>query len=84
MLGEAIDQNASFKKEVDFLQHKVKACEQTLESRRAPQITSERSIVDAESRSRLEISEGKVRGLEGEADLLRQKNTSLREARKEL
>jgi hypothetical protein len=45
----------NFKKEIDFLQHKVHTCEESLRQRNHIQIASEKSIAEAESKTKIEI-----------------------------
>lgn len=53
------------KKEIDFMQHKVKTCEESLRQRNMVQLASEKSIAESESRTKIEIFEGKIRNYEG-------------------
>ena len=69
VVGEVINKNNHFKKEVDFLQHKVKACEESLDNRKV--VLPVTFHLEAEARTRVEISEGKLRSYEGEMDLLK-------------
>ena len=63
VLSETIDQNATFKKENDFLQHKVISCEKAMENRKINILSSEKSINEFESKSKIDICEGKIKGL---------------------
>jgi hypothetical protein len=54
-----------YKKEIDFMQHKVKTCEESLRQRNMVQLASEKSIAEAESKTKIDIFEGKIRNYEG-------------------
>lgn len=47
------------------MQHKVRTCEESLNQRNITQIASEKSIAEAESKTKIDICEGKIRNYEG-------------------
>lgn len=78
-LGKRMEEVGGYRREIDFLQHKVRTCEEALLNRRNAQPSSEQTIADTENRSKMEFAEGRLRSYEGEMEVLRQRCAVLRE-----
>lgn len=55
VVADNTEKISTYKKEIDFLQHKVTTCEESLQSKKHINFGSEKSIGEGENKAKLEI-----------------------------